>query len=167
MLNVVLLRGVAGNIFSTGLDALSLKLAKLPNVDYTVVSPYTDWNGWLKHSETWKDPTVFIGHSFGANAVTKIANLTKNKLPLLISVDPSPWPSFQLLQIGPMGIPSNVKKALNFYQKQNLFIHGQKLSRWDGSQDNIENVEIKTVHINMDDDATVHTKIINEITKLG
>lgn len=167
MLNVVMLRGVAGNVFSTGLDALSLKLQSLPNVDYVVVSPYTDWAGWLKHSESWKDPTVWIGHSFGANAITKIANKTSKKIPLLVTVDTSPWFSFQLLQAGPYAIPDNVAKVVNFKQNKSLFIRGQDLKRTDGSSRNIENILVDSIHANVDDEVSVHDKIIKEINKLN
>ena len=167
MLNVVMLRGVAGNVFSTGLDALSLKLQSLPNVDYVVVSPYTDWAGWLKHSENWKDPTVWIGHSFGANAITKIATKTNKKIPLLVTVDTSPWFSFQLFQAGPYNIPSNVDKVINFKQNSSLFIRGQDLKRTDGSSRNIENILVNTIHANIDDNLSVHKKIIEEINKLN
>jgi pimeloyl-ACP methyl ester carboxylesterase len=115
-INVVLMRGLLGKKYSKGMDALGAKIAKLPGVDYMTVEDYTSWRDIRDRVRRWNDDTVLIGHSFGANAATVIAEslLPDKKIPLIIAFDASPYWSWSLLQRGWSYIPSNVAKVVNF-----------------------------------------------------
>lgn len=161
-INVVLLRGLLGNVYSRGMDSLGAKLAKLSGVDYVTVEDYTSWRSVRDRIAKWKDPTVLIGHSYGSNAVTKIAAALspKVKIPLIVSVDPSQWFSVWLMQFGPSRIGENVALAINYYQ-QGFPIGNVKLS---GS--NVRNIPVNTTHIQIDDLPLVHDAAIAEVKKV-
>ena len=91
--NVVLMRGLLGRRYSRGMDRLGARIAKLPGVDYIAVEDYSAWRSVRDRVALWRDPTVIGGHSFGANASTIIARALRGstQIPLLLSVDPSPY----------------------------------------------------------------------------
>lgn len=165
--NVILMRGLMGDIYSRGMDVLGSKLAKLPNVDYVTVEGYTSWRDILARIPKFKDRTVIGGHSFGANAATIIGSKLDGKvnIPLLVSVDPSPYWSWGLLQSGPSAVTMNVKKVINQYQTSGL-IGRQKLWRPLGTQTDIENIAVSSSHTEIDDLKLVHDKIIAAVSAL-
>lgn len=161
-INVVLLRGLIGNVYSRGMDTLGAKLAKLPGVDYVTVEDYTSWRSVRDRIAKWKDPTVIGGHSFGSNAATVIANALPNvKIPLILSVDPSQYWSFWLFRFGPMAVPPNVAATLNQYQSRDAVIGNVRLSGR-----NVQNVLVNSSHIDIDDLPLVHDAAIAEVKKI-
>lgn len=164
--NVVIGRGLLGNIYSKGMDALGAKVAKIPGVDYVMVEDYTNWRSTRDRIAKWKDPTIIGGHSFYGNAATIIAeSLPKVKFPLLFTVDPSPYWSWSLWQSGPSLISPNVARALNMYQNSGL-IGRQRLTRPEGDETNITNWPVNSSHTAIDDLEIVHNAIIAEIRKV-
>lgn len=162
--NVVLMRGLAGNVYSRGMDAVGAKLAKLPGVDYVTVEDYGSWRSIRDRLLRWRDPTIIGGHSFGANAATIIATQLRGKrnIPLLIGVDPSPYWSWSLWQSGPDAIGDNVARTVNFYQLSGLI--GRQELRGRG----VVNIPLSaSSHTTIDDDVErVHNPIIAEVMKV-
>ena len=162
--NVILMRGLAGNIYSRGMDALGAKLAKLPNVDYVTVEEYGSWKSIRDRIARFRDPTVVGGHSFGANAATIIAEQLHSRgvrFPLLLSIDPSPYWSWSLWQSGPSRIGNNVLKTVNMYQTSGL------IGRQTLVGVNVSNVVVESSHTEIDDLALVHDRAIQEVQKLA
>lgn len=157
MINVVLLRGLLGHRYSRGMDSLGAKLAKLPNVDYVTVEDYTQWRRIAQMVSLWADPTVLIGHSFGANAATLIARRIKS-VPLLVAVDPSQHFSLNLMRFGPAPLSKSVQQCLNFYQASGLIGRVQI-----GGADNIR---IAASHVSIDDRTEVHDAVIEAVKEL-
>ena len=166
--NVILMRGLAGNIYSRGMDSLGSKLAKLPNVDYITVEDYGSWRSIRDRITKFKDPTVIGGHSFGDNAATMIAAALDGKvnIPLLVGVDPSPYWSWGLWQSGPSALTPNVKKAINLYQNNGL-IGRQKLYLASGNKKTaLQNILVESTHTEIDDNELVHKTIIDAVKAL-
>lgn len=161
-INVVLMRGLLGEIYSRGMDTLGARLAKVDGVDYVTVEDYTNWRSIRNRISKWKDPTVIGGHSFGANAATVIAKALNPaiKIPLILSVDPSQFWSWSLLQFGPSRIGSNVDTALNMYQSIDI-VGRQKLS---GS--GVINIPITSSHTQIDDLPLVHDQAVAAVKKV-
>lgn len=165
--NVILMRGLIGNVYSRGMDALGSKLAKLPGVDYVSVEDYASWRSIRDRITRYRDPTVIGGHSFGSNAATIIAEMLQPRIsfPLMLSFDPSQHFSWSLWQRGPSRIFPNVARVVNFYQAGGL-IGDQKLIRADGSTVGIINQLVGTTHTEIDDLALLHDKAIEEVKRL-
>lgn len=165
--NVLLLRGLAGNYYSTGLDGLALKLKHVPGVDYVATSGYGSWKVWAAQLSHWRDPTILVGHSFGANAMLRIARDYPNiKFPLLISFDTSGHCSFIVGQCGPGYVPANVSRVQNFYQTNGWLIRGQPLYRKDNTSTNIINTRVEASHTDIEDNAALHDLAINEVKRI-
>ena len=165
--NVILMRGLMGDHYSRGMDVLGSKLAKLPNVDYITVEGYEAWRSIMDRITRFKDPTVIGGHSFGANAATKIAAalVGKKNIPLLLSVDASQYWAWRLMQSGPSLITPNVKKVVNQYQTSGL-IGRQVLRRVNGSLASIQNLPVNSSHTAIDDLDLVHKTAIEAVKAL-
>jgi hypothetical protein len=167
MINVILFRGLAGNVYSTGLDVLALDLKKIEGVDYVMVVPYTDYQMMGERIAGFKDPTILIGHSYGVTSSIRMArNLPTVKFPTLISFDPSQY------VFDSNEVPSNIAKVLNFYQKGRwpFGIGNQKLYRNNSSQQvtGITNEYVSGVtHASIEDHKPLHNKAIEKITKIA
>src|SRR3990167_11281900 len=164
--NVILARGLAGAVYSTGLDILALELRKLPQVDYVIVVQYTDWRRVGDRIKNFRDDTVLVGHSFGVTAMLGAARRASSKFfPLAIMFDPSQWwrQSFSLWGSGGKTVPINVKRVVNFYQGGGM-IGRQELARDDGTEHEILNQLVPdTSHADIDDRRDLHEKAITEI----
>lgn len=162
--NVVLMRGLIGNVYSRGMDALGAKLAKLPHVDYVTVEDYGSWRSIRDRIAKWRDQTIIGGHSFGSNAATVIPNHLPNVgFPLLLSFDPSQHWSWYLFRFGPAYIGPNVGRVVNFYQN-GFPIGGQTLSTGD---EDIANERVNSSHTEIDDLPLLHERAIAEVQKLA
>jgi len=150
------------------MDRLGARLAKLPGIDYVTVEDYTAWRSVRNRVAAWRDPTIIGGHSFGANACTVIAKELRGvaEIPLIVSVDPSPYWSFFLLQFGPSRVAHNVGRAVNFYQPHGV-IGRQNLERGPGSATIIDNIVVEpSTHLNIDDDVElVHNPAVDAIVR--
>lgn len=103
---------------------------------------------------------VLIGHSMGADAAAKIAcRLEAKKVPveLLVGLDPT--------KFGCPKVPSNVKRALCFFQKQELLGRGNFHAS--GSfTGQLANERVSVGHKEMDDSDDIRARIIAEASKL-
>jgi pimeloyl-ACP methyl ester carboxylesterase len=167
--NVILMRGLLGQRYSRGMDRLGARLAKIPGIDYVTVEDYASWRSIRDRIAAWRDPTVIGGHSFGANASTIIAKALRGRteVPLIISVDPSPYWSFFLWQFGPSRVAHNVHRVVNFYQPHGV-IGRQQLEPAPGSATVIENVVVEdSTHGSIDDHVQlVHDPAVDAIVKV-
>lgn len=161
--NVVLMRGLLGEVYSKGMDTLGAKLAKLPNVDYVTVEDYANWRSIRDRLTRWRDKSIIGGHSFGANAATIIAeSLPKLPIPMLLSFDPSQYWSWRLFQKGPSFVPQSVGRVVNYYQ--NGFPIGYQQLRT-GDND-LLNMRVETTHTEIDDIPMLHDLAIKEVQKI-
>jgi pimeloyl-ACP methyl ester carboxylesterase len=146
------MRGLVGQRYSRGMDRLGARIAKISGVDYATVEDYDSWRSVRDRIAAWRDPTIIGGHSFGANASTVIARALRGRteIPLIISVDPSPYWSFYLWQFGPSRV-TNVRRVVNFYQPHGV-IGRQLLEAAPGSAAVIENIVVEdSSHATIDD----------------
>jgi hypothetical protein len=157
--NVVLFRGLAGERYSSGLDALALPLKKLPGVDYVVVAGYESVHVWEPQIAVWKDPTIVISHSFGSNAALQMARNLEGrvKFPLFINFDASQYWSLKTFFTRKEIVPKNVGYLHHFYQRHSL-IRGVLHYRADGTERDIVNELIPTTHVEIEDLPALHAK---------
>ena len=167
--NVILMRGLLGERYSRGMDRLGARLAKTPGVDYVTVEDYASWRSVRDRVSAWRDPTIIGGHSFGANASTVIAKALRGRaeIPLIVSVDPSPYWSFFLWQFGPSRVSHNVGRVVNFFQPHGV-IGRQRLEPAPGSAAEIENIVVEeSSHVTIDDHVElVHDPAVEAVTKV-
>jgi hypothetical protein len=108
---IYLLRGGVVGIFSTGMNQISVELAQR-GVD-AVVQGHTSWSSvarriMVDQQKFGRFPVVLVGHSFGGDAVVKIAETVKREripVDLLIS----------LAATNPDPLPANVRRAVGYY----------------------------------------------------
>lgn len=103
----------------------------------------SDRDGKLSEAELSRAPKVIIfGHSLGGWAVLKLARrLEKARVPVELTVQ------IDSVGIGDEMVPANVKFAMNFYQRNQWPLRGEKkiMARNAGSTDVIGNVLIQHV----------------------
>jgi pimeloyl-ACP methyl ester carboxylesterase len=164
-INVVMLRGLAGERYSTGLDVLALKLKKIPGIDYVVVAGYTSRHVWANAIESFRDPTVILGHSFGANAAFAMARELNGSvnIPLIVSFDPSRWWSAGTFWGGREIVSDNVRSVRNYYQRQDWPIKGVMAVRNDGGHMGIVNHLTNDEHVDIEDRDDYHLVAIDDI----
>jgi len=166
--NVLGLRGLAGNFYSTGIDVFALKAGKIPGVDYTPVAGYESWKVWRTAISSFKDRTVLVPHSFGVLAAIRIAEeLPHIDFPLMIAFDASPYCSWRIGKCGPGPVPNNIKRVVNFYQRNSFLIKGQPLYRADGTALGIINFRVNdSDHGGIEDRADLHNEGLEEIKRV-
>jgi hypothetical protein len=159
---VLLMRGWF-NVFSTGMDDLGDKLrAKGINAE---VKAHTYWDTAL--AEILQEraagkiaPIVLIGHSQGANNAVVLAH----------SLKPHHVPVDLLITLAPFMqdvIPSNVVRAINYYQSPGW---GSPLVPGAAFQGKITNhdliSDLAVFHITIDKTSKIHDAIIREVADL-
>ena len=159
---VLLMRGWF-NVFSTGMDDLGDKLrARGINAE---VKPHTYWDTALaeilqERAAGKVAPIVLIGHSQGANNAVVLAH----------SLKPHHVPVDLLITLAPFMqdvIPSNVVRAINYYQAPGW---GSPLVPGPGFHGKITNNDLSSdlavFHITIDKTSKVHEAIIREVAEL-
>lgn len=155
--NVLFSYGYGGARWSGGLDLLRHRVAKLNNVDFTKVVEYTSMSSVERLLKVFRDPTILVGHSYGVAAMIGAARKSGVKVPLIISIDPSPWislfipASWSIRSFGGYSKPSNVKRIHNFHT--NDFPGGVQI-------DGAENELVLVDHLLVDDADEVHDKSV-------
>jgi len=156
---VVLFRGGA-NIFSTGMDELADKL-RAKNVN-AISEGHASWRQAVADAKAAyakrRQPIVFVGHSFGANAAVLAAQeLGKSNIPvsLVVLYDPTTV----------LKAPANVRRLINFYSSTSngLGLEVQAGSGFGGNLQNIGQLDIG--HLDIDNDVRLHEKTIAEIMR--
>jgi alpha-beta hydrolase superfamily lysophospholipase len=167
MHNVVIFRGFAGSVFSTGMDALGEKIKKQFPDSYVQVDGYQNW---LKYKTTVQDtehPVILIGHSFGGLAAYKlVSDLNTIHFPLVVTFDYSPYYS-GVVGHAPDGlVPSNVKHALNFYQEIDPLVRGVHMSALDTKSTEVENILTRVSHVDIAKDKLLHDAVLKKMESI-
>jgi|SRR5919201_1268963 hypothetical protein len=159
---VLLMRGWF-NVFSTGMDDLADKLrAKGINAE---VKPHTYWDTALaeilrERADGKIAPIVLIGHSQGANnAVVLAHSLKAHQIPVDMLITLAPF----MQDV----IPSNVVRAINYYQSPGW---GSPLVPGPGFHGKITNNDLSSdlavFHITIDKTSKIHEAIIRDVANL-
>lgn len=161
--DVYLLRGGVGGVFSAGLDQIGDQLGKKG-----VKANVTRHTQWQRTAETiienrkkfGRRPVILIGHSLGANAIIRIADLLKKKrisvryLVTFAATNPDP-------------IPSNVRKATNYYFKTDGW--GEVLVPGKGFRGVLKNIDFSNRtgigHFNIDKQPRLQRQVINNVMR--
>jgi hypothetical protein len=156
---VILLRGWFG-VFSTGLDEIADAL-KAKGIRAEVAG-HLYWRTAAddilrERAEGKTDALVLVGHSQGANNVIDMARVLEAKnVPVALLVTLAPY------RQNP--IPSNVMRAINYYQSTGW---GAPITAGTGFQGRLSNIDVKedsTVsHINIDKSTRVQAEIAREV----
>lgn len=160
---VYLLRGWFG-VFSTGLDTMAEEL-RAKGIKAETIG-HLAWRSTaskvVREREAGKTGRlVLIGHSQGGNNVIDIAReLESRKIPVDLLITLAPW-----LQDP---VPSNVVRALNYYQSGGW---GSPLTADPGFKGELSNIdmgsELGTFHVNIDKSAKVQAEIVRVVAALS
>lgn len=153
--------------YSLGLNSLrdrvrSLGIHATTHVEGVLI-PYTNvpfLTAKAREAARLGNRLVLIGHSMGADAAAKIAcRLEAEKIPveLLIGLDPT--------KFGCPDVPSNVKRALCFFQKDELLGRGN-FHASGGFNGQLSNERVSVGHKEMDDSTEIRERILAETRKL-
>jgi len=159
---VYLLRGWFG-VFSTGLDTMAEQL-RSKGIKADAIA-HVAWKSTAskiaKERAAGKTGRlVLVGHSQGANNAIEMAReLEAHKIPVDLLIALAPW-----LQDP---VPSNVVRALNFYQSPGW---GTPLTGVPGFRGEILNIDmgsdLGTFHINIDKSPKVQAEVVGAIAAL-
>jgi len=162
--HVYLMWGLAGEIFSRGLDGLAAKIERqgvsasvhsmveMGSITDTIIRSY--------RSDPSSAPVMLLGHSSGGDVVIAIAERLKAaNIPvgLIFGFDPTPIAG---------RIPSNVEMFINIYQATNLIGGGSAAGGAD-FRGRIINVDLREhreiVHITLDKSDVIHALVIDKV----
>lgn len=162
---VYFVRGILG-VFSRGLDQMGQTL-NAKGINATVINH----PAWKKaavtiashHKKHRNDPIILVGHSWGANAILRIAKFLQQRdieVRYFVTFEPN---------IN-LPVPSNVESAANYYLSNSLL--GQKLNKQQGSNGRLDNVDLISLdgigHFNIEKQTRVQNLVIkNIISHLG
>ncbi len=160
---VYLLRGWFG-IFSTGMDTMAEELrGKGINAD---AIGHLSWRATVRtvvreRSAGKTGRLVLVGHSQGGNNIIDIAReLEAHKIPVDLLITLAPY--------GQDPVPSNVVRAVNYYQSGGW---GAPLTADSGFKGQLTNVDLGSdlgiVHVNIDKNAKVQAEIVGAIAALA
>jgi hypothetical protein len=162
--HVYLMWGLAGEIFSRGLDGLAAKIER-NGVAASVHSmvefgAVTDTIIRNHRRDPLSAPVMLLGHSSGADAVIAIAERLKTaNIPvgLIFGFDPTPIAG---------RIPSNVELFINLYQATNIIGGGSAAAASD-FRGRIVNVDLREhreiVHITLDKSDVIHALVVDKV----
>jgi pimeloyl-ACP methyl ester carboxylesterase len=156
---VYLIRGGL-NIFSTGMDEIAEAL-RAEGVDARTLGQATWRNAAREAAERYREarePVVFVGHSFGANAAILAAeHLGDSRIPVTLIVLFDPTEALKA--------PHNVKRLVNFLSLDST---GMDFNVWTtpGFSGQIETVVDRDVnHIQIDNDPGLQQRTVDEVLK--
>ena len=160
--HVYLLRGLVGEVFSTGFYDLAERIRER-GVEASVHSMYAPGNlaGEIiaKHRRA-PAPVVLIGHSSGADVAISVAQrLRAANIPvaLMFGFDPTPIAG---------RVPDNVGVFINLYQKTNLIGGGEAVGA-SNFRGRIVNVDLRErreiIHITLDKSPVLHALVADKI----
>lgn len=162
--HVYLMWGLAGEIFSRGLDGLAAKIEKagvaasvhsmveIGSITDTIIRNYK--------RDPSSAPVMLLGHSSGGDVVIAIAERLKAvniPVALILGFDPTPIAG---------RIPSNVEMFINLYQATNL-IGGASATPAADFRGRLINVDLREhreiVHITLDKSDVIHALVIDKV----
>ncbi len=160
--DVYLIRGFAG-VFSRGLDQMGASL-NAKGIKAKVIGNL----GWelaastiIRNQRTYGTaPVVLIGHSWGANAILRIAKSLQKRN---IKVD-----YFVTFEANvDLPVPSNVKRAVNYYLSNSLL--GLKLKQEPGSKGSFENIDLISIpgigHFSIEKQAEIQKTVVENVAR--
>ena len=157
---VYFVRGIFG-VFSRGLDDMGSQL-KSQGVNATVIN-HQAWKKAavtiLNHHDNHKDgPIILVGHSWGANAILRIAKFLQQRdvnVQYFVTFEPNVS----------LPVPSNVETGVNYYLSNSLL--GQTLAQEAGSTGNFDNIDLITLdnigHFNIEKQARIQAVVVKNI----
>lgn len=161
-----LFRGVAGLIYSRGMDKLTDRIKRTGIT--ASVDTYLAWQGVAQQAirDYRRDPApiVLIGHSMGGDSVLDFAEtLNEADIPvsLLVTYDPSRIAS---------NVPPNVERYINIFQSSNIMGGGNVMqgTRFHGhyaSYNLKDHAEI--VHVNIEKAERIQEQLVTKIAQLA
>ena len=161
-----LFRGVAGLIYSRGMDSLADRIRRI-GVPASVQT-YLTWRGAAEQAiaDYRRDPApiILIGHSMGGNSALALAErLNSENIPvsLLVTYDPSRIAD---------DVPPNVERYINIFQSSNIMGGGNVVqgSRFHGhyASFNLKN-HSEIIHINIEKAEQIQEQLANKIVQLS
>lgn len=166
-IHIFTIRGLAGSIFSRGMDELAAKLAALASVTASVHA-----HGVFRcenvpniarralQAARLGARIVLVGHSYGGDAALMVAarlGAEKVSVPLLAAFDPT-W-------FGAPPVPANVTRAIGFHQKVDPVGRGV-LRPGNGFSGELVNIRHDAPHVRMDNDPVLHARVMTEVRRL-
>ncbi len=166
--HVYLMWGLAGEIFSRGLDGLAAKIeragvaASVHSMVETASITETIIRNYRRDPST--APVMLLGHSSGGDAVIAIAERLKAAnvpVGLIFGFDPTPIAG---------RIPSNVEMFINLYQATNI-IGGAAAAGASDFRGRIVNVDLREhreiVHITLDKSDVIHALVVDKVVGIA
>jgi hypothetical protein len=161
-----LFRGVAGLIYSRGMDGLAERIRKagIP----ASVQTYLTWRGAAEQAiaDYRRDPApiTLIGHSMGGDAALSFAGaLNAENIPvsLVVTYDPTRIAD---------DVPPNVERYINIFQSSNIMGGGNVVqgSRFHGhyASYNLKNHN-EIIHINIEKATQIQEQLVTKIAQLS
>lgn len=162
---VILLRGGIGGIFSQGLDDIGSELQAV-GVPARVTS-YGSWRSierrlMAAREEGRGSRIILIGHSFGADAATALAaKLGEARIPVDLMVT--------LAATAPRPVAPNVRRALNFYFASGGW--GLPLTAGRGFRGRLENRDYSRIagvgHFNIEKQSAVQDEVVEAVLSVA
>src|SRR5262249_32941751 len=161
-----LFRGVAGLIYSRGMDSLAQRIrqAAIP----ASVQTYLTWRGAADQAiqDYRRDPApiTLIGHSMGGDAALSFAGaLNAENIPvsLLVTYDPTRIAD---------NVPPNVERYINIYQSSNIMGGGNVVqgSHFHGHYASFNlKYHSEIIHINIEKAERIQEQLVGKITRLA
>jgi pimeloyl-ACP methyl ester carboxylesterase len=161
-----LFRGVAGLIYSRGMDSLTDRIRRAGIA--ASVQTYLTWRGAVEQAiaDYRRDPVpiVVIGHSMGGDSALAFAERLNGEniaVSLLVTYDPTRIAD---------DVPPNVERYINIYQSSNIMGGGNVVqgSRFHGhyASFNLKN-HSEIVHINIEKAEHIQLQLVNKIAQLS
>jgi len=156
---VFAIRGLAGVVFSRGMNTLCDVLSTVAEVECTVEDFYDEATIAAKAAEAVAagQHLVLVGHSLGALAALNIAAGLSQNVPLIVAIDANWFPRPR--------VPDNAEIVLNYYQ--NIDVLGRATLRAPpGFRGELQNFLRSEPHVMIDDSPDIHAEIAARIRNI-
>jgi hypothetical protein len=161
-----LFRGVAGLIYSRGMDRLADEITRTGVT--ASVHTYLMWRPVVEEAiQNYRRdhaPITIIGHSMGGDSAVAFAEvLNREKIPvsLLVTYDPTRIAD---------DVPPNVERYINLYQSRNV-MGGGNVTPGRGFHGHYASINLKDhyeiIHINIEKAEYLHKQLISKIVELA
>jgi hypothetical protein len=161
-----LFRGIAGLIYSRGMDKLADRI-KRAGIDSSV-DTYLVWRGVadqaIRDYRRDPQPIILIGHSMGSDAALDFAELLNSEnipVNLLVTYDPSRLAD---------DVPPNVERYINIYQSSNVMgggnvVQGPRFQGHYASYNLKDHSEL--IHINIEKADRIQEQLVTKVVQLA